>query len=201
MLQHRRLCYLPRNKDRKNRDQREGDRQMTVSTWTPRAVRRLAGMLMLLAGCSGGAGGSNAVLRRSDLDCMMRAMYFESNRSSRDGMAAPTAADFAAYVDSVHTEYVHFGSGWDRWMDRHLVLTCIDPLAVGVRPRERHLLVVGRRLAARTRRAARLLDQVGLRRQRRRRRLLGRLARLGGAHRLDHVVDERVQLERPPLRE
>ena len=61
---------------------------MTVSTWTPRAVRRLAGMLMLLAGCSGGAGGSNAVLRRSDLDCMMRAMYFESNRSSRDGMVA-----------------------------------------------------------------------------------------------------------------
>lgn len=39
----------------------------------------MAGGLALLAGCG---------LRHSEQDCMERAMYFESNRSSRDGMVA-----------------------------------------------------------------------------------------------------------------
>jgi spore germination cell wall hydrolase CwlJ-like protein len=37
--------------------------------------------LVTLTGCG-------AVQRHSELDCMARAMYFESNRSSRDGMIA-----------------------------------------------------------------------------------------------------------------
>lgn len=36
---------------------------------------------LALAGCAGGG-------RHSDVECMERAMYFESNRSSRDGMVA-----------------------------------------------------------------------------------------------------------------
>lgn len=40
-----------------------------------------AAMLALLAGCG-------VFQRHSELDCMERAMYFESNRSSRDGMVA-----------------------------------------------------------------------------------------------------------------
>lgn len=41
----------------------------------------LVSALTVLAGCGGGR-------RQSDLECMERAMYFESNRSSRDGMIA-----------------------------------------------------------------------------------------------------------------
>ena len=41
----------------------------------------LAASALLLAGCSLGR-------RHSELECMERAMYFESNRSSRDGMIA-----------------------------------------------------------------------------------------------------------------
>lgn len=47
-----------------------------------RTALRLTGAglaLALLANCGG---------RHSELDCMQRAMYFESNRSSRDGMVA-----------------------------------------------------------------------------------------------------------------
>ena len=44
------------------------------------AVLSVAGLL-LLAGCGG-------FQRHSELECMERAMYFESNRSSRDGMVA-----------------------------------------------------------------------------------------------------------------
>lgn len=47
----------------------------------PRIAAMLsATALLLLAGCGGG--------RHSELECMERAMYFESNRSSRDGMIA-----------------------------------------------------------------------------------------------------------------
>ncbi|KGJ05163.1 Cell Wall Hydrolase [Paracoccus halophilus] len=41
----------------------------------------LASVLLVLAGCG-------LAQRRSAQDCMERAMYFESNRSSRDGMVA-----------------------------------------------------------------------------------------------------------------
>lgn len=44
------------------------------------AIASVAG-IALLAGCSIGG-------RHSELECMERAMYFESNRSSRDGMIA-----------------------------------------------------------------------------------------------------------------
>lgn len=46
-----------------------------------RAALSLAAAVLVLAGC--GFGG-----RMSAQDCMERAMYFESNRSSRDGMVA-----------------------------------------------------------------------------------------------------------------
>ena len=47
----------------------------------PRAAAMLsATALLALAGCGGG--------RHSELECMERAMYFESNRSSREGMIA-----------------------------------------------------------------------------------------------------------------
>ncbi|GLK65073.1 MULTISPECIES: cell wall hydrolase [Paracoccus] len=51
----------------------------------PRRTLRLgiavASALLVLSGCSG-------FRRHSELECMERAMYFESNRSSRDGMIA-----------------------------------------------------------------------------------------------------------------
>ena len=47
----------------------------------PRAAAMLsATALLALTGCGGG--------RHSELECMERAMYFESNRSSREGMIA-----------------------------------------------------------------------------------------------------------------
>ena len=58
-----------------------------MKSWmvTPRAAVLLACGVLALAGCGGK---SKDPRRHSDLDCMMRAMYFESNRSSRDGMVA-----------------------------------------------------------------------------------------------------------------
>lgn len=48
---------------------------------TSRTILVLGGVPLLLAGCAG-----NPLL--SDRECMTRAMYFESNRSSSDGMLA-----------------------------------------------------------------------------------------------------------------
>lgn len=51
---------------------------------------RLAAM-MIVAALAGCGGGDSAVFNRhsrSDLECMERAIYFEANRSSRDGMIA-----------------------------------------------------------------------------------------------------------------
>ncbi len=45
-----------------------------------RAGALLAAALLVLAGCS--------FRRHSELECMERAMYFEANRSSRDGLVA-----------------------------------------------------------------------------------------------------------------
>ena len=41
-----------------------------------------------VVGCSGQSRSSGATASDSDINCMARAMYFESNRSSRDGMIA-----------------------------------------------------------------------------------------------------------------
>ncbi|UOA26417.1 hypothetical protein DSM107133_01117 [Pseudosulfitobacter sp. DSM 107133] len=48
-------------------------------------IAGLAG-LTVLAGCGGSA--SRHPLSAAEVDCMARAMYFESHRSSRDGMVA-----------------------------------------------------------------------------------------------------------------
>lgn len=53
---------------------------MTVPTQTLRRGAALT-LLLMLVGCGG-------FQRHSPQDCMERAMYFESNRSSRDGMIA-----------------------------------------------------------------------------------------------------------------
>ena len=53
---------------------------MTFSISTRRPAAALA-LLVALSGCAG-------LNRHSPQDCMERAMYFESNRSSRDGMIA-----------------------------------------------------------------------------------------------------------------
>lgn len=52
---------------------------------TKRRIILTFGILCVLAGC----GSSSRVARSAtEMDCMARAMYFESNRSSRDGMIA-----------------------------------------------------------------------------------------------------------------
>ena len=59
----------------------------------PRIAAMLsATALLLLAGCGGG--------RHSELECMERAMYFESNRSSREGMIAVGSV----VMNRVHSE-------------------------------------------------------------------------------------------------
>ena len=50
--------------------------------------RRLAWKLALVAGALAALSGCGVFKRHSELECMERAMYFESNRSSRDGMVA-----------------------------------------------------------------------------------------------------------------
>ncbi len=44
--------------------------------------------LLVVAGCGKRNAPEQAAAPAAELDCMMRAMYFESNRSSRDGMIA-----------------------------------------------------------------------------------------------------------------
>ena len=56
------------------------------------AAMMSATALLLLAGCGGG--------RHSELECMERAMYFESNRSSREGMIAVGSV----VMNRVHSE-------------------------------------------------------------------------------------------------
>ena len=59
----------------------------------PRIAAMLsATALLLLAGCGGG--------RHAELECMERAMYFESNRSSREGMIAVGSV----VMNRVHSE-------------------------------------------------------------------------------------------------
>lgn len=59
----------------------------------PRIAAMLsATALLVLAGCGGG--------RHSELECMERAMYFESNRSSREGMIAVGSV----VMNRVHSE-------------------------------------------------------------------------------------------------
>lgn len=50
--------------------------------------RRLARNLVLMAAAMAALSGCGMFKRHSELECMERAMYFESNRSSRDGMVA-----------------------------------------------------------------------------------------------------------------
>lgn len=50
--------------------------------------RRPARNLLLLAAALAALSGCGMFKRHSELECMERAMYFESNRSSRDGMVA-----------------------------------------------------------------------------------------------------------------
>jgi len=50
--------------------------------------RRLAWNFVLVAAAMAALSGCGMFKRHSELECMERAMYFESNRSSRDGMVA-----------------------------------------------------------------------------------------------------------------
>ena len=54
---------------------------MTITNAKLRTAFGLAGAALTLAGCSTMSG-------KSELECMERAMYFESHRSSRDGLIA-----------------------------------------------------------------------------------------------------------------
>lgn len=72
----------------------------------------LAPALLVLAGCS-------LPQRHTEMECMERAMYFESNRSSRDGMVAVgsvvmnrvTSRDFPNSVCGVVGQKGQFASG------------------------------------------------------------------------------------------
>ena len=80
---------------------------MGFSTGMLRGAALLA-VLSSLAACGG-------FKRQSELECMERAMYFESNRSSRDGMIAvgEVEVDVAALDRWTADEQVT-----ERWLDR-----------------------------------------------------------------------------------
>lgn len=60
---------------------------MKITKTKTRRAATIAVTLLALAGCGGDSSGFSGH-SHSDLDCMMRAIYFEANRSSRDGMIA-----------------------------------------------------------------------------------------------------------------
>ncbi|ARU01549.1 spore cortex-lytic enzyme [Yoonia vestfoldensis] len=72
--------------------------------FAPPAVRLALACTLVLAGCGGPSSSFRAP--SADIDCMARAMYFESIRSSRDGMIAVGSVvmnrvDSAAFPNSV----------------------------------------------------------------------------------------------------
>ena len=71
----------------------------------------LLAVLSSLAACGG-------FKRQSELECMERAMYFESNRSSRDGMIA-----VGSVVMNQNAQFFHAASYRASYNNMHYVVT------------------------------------------------------------------------------
>ncbi|MFV0294076.1 MAG: cell wall hydrolase [Paracoccus sp. (in: a-proteobacteria)] len=106
----------------------------------------LATGLLVLTGCSTGGPRSSG---GRDLECMTRAMYFESNRSSRDGMIAVGSVvmnrvrsnDFPDTVCGVVSQKNQFASGVMTRKMNSKTLPMIHEAARSVLRGERHPMI------------------------------------------------------------
>ncbi|QFT58937.1 Spore cortex-lytic enzyme precursor [Sulfitobacter sp. THAF37] len=111
---------------------------------TKRLVPAALGLLTLLAAC----GGSDRVTPppADDIECLARAMYFESNRSSRDGMIAVGSVvmnrvasdDFPDTICGVVSQHNQFAPGVMTRPMNEAGATLARQAAVAVHNGERH---------------------------------------------------------------
>ena len=107
------------------------------------------GAILALAGCAGRQQEDQLTVNRRAWDCMTRAMYFESNRSSRDGMVAVgtvvmnrvASDDFPDTVCEVVAQHNQFAPGVMSSPMTSRALPMVQEAAMAVLRGERHPMI------------------------------------------------------------